>query len=225
MRTSQFFFRKNFWIFFSITIALFSLAGFTSCKPGKSAKNPTCVKFTKAQIQKWVTSGFTDSTKKDYITAVQFRTAYAFPESIFKVYVIGQRQDGTFVNESLTELESIDTCKTVAKLSEFIFFGAIPATMSELGILDSKGQVNDSLQFLKLDPYDYKDPTSHYDYLAYNITSIIQVGKATMETTQKASIGLPCPPCPNCNKSSCPPPPTCEVCGPSITIDTIPNHP
>jgi len=225
MQTSHFLQKKSNWFLLIFTIGLFSLAGITSCKSGNSAKNPTCVKFTKAQVQKWVKSGFTDSANKDYITAVQFRTAYAFPGSIFQVYIIGQRKDGSFVNESLTELETIDTCKTAGKLSEYIFLGAIPATMSELGILNSTGQVNENFQFLKLVPYDYKDPTSHYDYLAYNITSITDGGKASMGTLENASVGLPCPPCPNCNKSSCPPPPTCDVCGPSITVDTIPNNP
>lgn len=224
MQTSKFAKQKRNWLLLSITILCF-LACITSCKHGKSAKNPTCVKFTKAHIQKWVAKGFTDSTNKDYITAVQFRTAYAFPGSIFQVYVIGQRKDGSFVNESLTELETIDTCKIAGKLSEFIFLGAIPATLSELGMLNSNGQVNDSLEFLQLSPYDYTDPKTHYDYLAYNITTIKKGGQTTMQNIQNAKIGLPCPPCPNCNKSACPPPPTCEVCGPSITVDTIPNNP
>jgi hypothetical protein len=220
MLTNQFSFIKSKWYLLPFAFLLFSLMVASSCNPGSNSKNPTCVKLTKAQFQKWVKSGYTNSKNKDYISAVQFRTAYAFPGTIFKVYVIGQRADGTFVNESLTELKTIDTCKTAGKLSEFIFLGTLPATIAELGVFNSDGNVIDSFEYLKMDPYNFNDPTSHYDYLAYNVSVVTKSAGRTTTAFAKAQIGLPCPPCPNCNPSACPKPPTCITCGPDATDST-----
>lgn len=210
--------KKSNWLLLPLAIAAFSLLMITSCCRKKSTF-PTCVKLTKAQIQKWVKEGYTDPANKNYMLSVRFKTAYASPGGVFRVFVTGLRKDGSLINESLTELTPVDTCnKEHIKLSDFIFTGTNPANLSDLGIVQSNGKIIDSLQFLQLAPFNYTDPVTKYDFLAYDIFTVKKGGVISNSLVPR--VGLPCPPCPNCNASSCPPP--CTSCG-SIADSTANN--
>ncbi len=218
MQTSHLSFKKSIWLL-PLAIAAFSLVIILSWSCGKKAKSPTCVKLTKAQIQKWVNKGYTDSTKPNYMASMQFKTAYAFPGSVFRVFVIGARKDGSLINESLTELTPVDTCnKSHIKLSTYIFTGLNPADFYQLKILKSNGKIIDSLKYLQLEPFTFTDPTTHFDILAYN-NSVVKEGGIILKYTAKGDQVLPCPPCAYC-KDPCPPPTGCVApCNP-IKIDT-----
>ncbi len=210
--------KANIWLLpFAITLIFVSVI--SSCKSGKKPAYPTCVKLTKAQVQNWVKKGFTDSSSADYMMIVRFKTAYAFPGTGFRVYAIGQRKDGTFIDGSLTELTAVDTCnKKHINLSEYIFTGTNPIRLSDLNIVKKDGKINDSLRFLQMIPYTYTDPITHYSFLAFDIN-----GTGENNTTIfYLKNPLPCPPCPNCPKYACPPPPTCESCGTDSTESITP---
>jgi len=176
-----------------------------SCNPGKQSKVPTCVKLTKAQIQKWVTKKYTDPTNPNHMTSVQFTTAYAGPGAIFRVYVMGVRADGTPIPESLTELTPVDQDACNIKLPDFLLLGTIPRKLSELNILKSDGGVMDSLEYLKLVPVEYTDPSTKYQFMAYE-SYHIKTGGITLKV--EGGVLPPCPPCPNCI-APCPPPTSC----------------
>jgi hypothetical protein len=222
MQKSQFSFKKNFWLL-PVIVAAFFIVTDTSCKPVKKSNIPTCVKITKAQLQKWVDKGYTDRGNKDYIKIVRFKTAYAFPGTGFRVFVIGQRRDGSLINESLTELTPVDTCDKVhIKLSDFIFTGTNQSVWSDMKVLKSNGTLIDSLMYLKLTPFDYNDSATKLNFLAYDFylvkTGGVIIGPSLKTPTTQGST-LPCPPCPNCK--ACPPPLECTNCNP--TLDTIQN--
>lgn len=226
MQTNHFLFKKSSWLLIVLTITTVLMMAISSCgKGGKKSKNPTCVKLTKEQFQKWVKKGYTDPASKDYMTAIRFTTAYAGPGAVYRVYAIGQRKDYTLINESLTELSALDTCnKKHIELSDFIYTGTIPVDLNDLKILKPGGKLNDSLQYISLRPYDWFDTKIKYNFIAYDF-SVIMTGDVIVKPLMaEKGIGLPCPPCPNCPVGGCPKPPTCEICGPSST-DTIPNSP
>jgi hypothetical protein len=183
-----------------------------SCKNTNHSQFPTCVKLTKTQIKEWIKKGYTDPINPDFIKSVRFKTAYAFQGSVFRVFVIGLRKDGSIVDESLTELIPIDTCnREHIKLSPFIFTGTNPADLADLEIVKKNGQLIDSLEYLKLEPYNYTDTASRFDLLAYRVSTITERGYE-IQNAKSGKVGLPCPPCPNCNQTSCPA--SCNgVCG------------
>ena len=86
MQKKQFSFNKTTWLWLPL-IAIFSMAVISSCKCKKKPQYPSCVQLTKAQIQKWVDKGYTDSTKADYMIALQIKTAYAFPGTVFRYFI------------------------------------------------------------------------------------------------------------------------------------------
>ena len=220
MQKNSFAFKKIIWLL-SLIIAVISLLSFSSCN-GKKAKDAACVKLTKAQIQKWINKGYTDTTKPNYIASLRFQTAYAGPGTVFRVFVIGQRKDGSLVNESLTELAPVDTCnKSHINLPAFIFVGTVPADWSDLGVLKNDGKVIDSLEYLQMTPYAYLDPGSKFKLLAYT-PYIIKKGGVKSAPELKAYDLLPCPPCPNC-KEPCPPPEGCIAPCTQASIDTTDN--
>lgn len=202
---SRFFTRNQnpFFPFALLIIGVFLLT-FLSCKPGKQSRNPTCVKLTRAQIQKWVNKKYTDPTNPNHMTSLEFTTAYAGPGAIFSVYVMGVRNDGTRIPESLTELTPVDKDVCTVKLSDFLLVGTIPRKLSELNILKNDGTIIDSLEYLKLVPVDFKDPTTKLYFLAYDNYNI-KKGGVTFKYTE---VLPPCPPCPNCI-APCPPPRSC----------------
>lgn len=225
MQTKQFALKKGTWQYLPIIIAVLSLVIISSCKGGKKSKNPTCVKLTKEQVQNWVKKGYTDTANIDYMPVLRFTTAYAGPGAEFRVFVIGQRKDYSLITESLTELKPVDTCdKKNIKLTDYIYSGTIPVDLRDLNILNPNGKVKDSLQYVSLFPYDWADPKTKINFLAYDFTVMMNGGVIIRPLTAEKGVGLPCPPCPNCPVGGCPKPPTCEICGPSAT-DTIPNSP
>jgi hypothetical protein len=211
MQKDQFSFNKSIGLLM-ILVAAFSMVIISSCKD-KISKVPTCVKLTKAQIQKWVDKGYTDTTKPNYMSSLRFKTAYAFPGTPFGVFVIGVRKDGKVIEESLTKLTPVDTCKKDhVELSDYIFTGMIPVDLVDLKILQGDGKkVTDSLENVVLQPYDWSDPNTHFNFLAYHFSIFKKGGvviKPEVTTTMALKIGLPCPPCPNC-PNPCPPPAGC----------------
>jgi hypothetical protein len=222
MQKSQFSFKKNAWLFLIIAAAFFVVTD-SSCKSGKKSKVPTCVKMTKAQLQKWVKNGYTERGNKNYAYLIRLKTTYAFPGTGFSVFVMGQRRDGSLIDESLTELTPVDSCDKVhIKLSDFIFTGTNQSVWSDINVLNSNGTLIDSLEYLKLTPFDYKDSATKLNFMAYDFNviktgGVIMVKTATSPTIQ--SVSLPCPPCPNCK--ACPPPMDCTNCNP--TVDTTRN--
>ena len=196
-------------------LGCFLMLAFTSCGSGKESKNPTCVKLTKAQIQKWVKKGYTNPTNPDYMTSLRFTTAYADPGAVFKVFVMGVRTNGDSIPETLTELTPVDTDNCKIKLSTYIFSGVNPFDFSELHILKEDGTIIDNLEYLKLVPFDYYEPKSEFNFVAYT-PYVIKKGGITSQLLDSAGSiinFLPCPPCLYCKVTSCPT--ICEGrCGP-----------
>jgi hypothetical protein len=215
MQEGQSTFKKSIGLL-TLIVAAFSMVIISSCND-KSSNDPVCVKFTKAQIQKWIDKGYINRLDLNPMVSVRFTTAYAGPGTVFRVYITGVRKDGSIIKESLTELTPVDSCtKDHIKLSEFIFIGTNPADLSQLGILDKDGKIVDGLEYLQMTPFDYTDPKTKYDFLAYENSIKKGDGTTMMRPLIHSDQILPCPPCPNCPPSSCPKPPTCENCGASL---------
>lgn len=220
------FFTRNQPSFFPFALLIIGafLLTLLSCSSGKHSKIPTCVKLTRSQIEKWVKKGYTDPTNPNYMTSVEFTTADAGPGAVFRVFVIGVRGDGTRIPESLTELTPVDKDACVIKLSDFLLIGTIPRRLSDLQILKKDGNIIDSLEYLKLVPVDYEDPTTKYQFLAYENYNIMTGGviRNVLDTVGYKIVLPPCPPCPNCI-APCPPPRSCvgTPCEPVFSVDSL----
>ena len=202
----------------SIVFAATSLF-IVSCN-GKNVKSPTCVKLTKAQIQKWVNKGYLNPQDSGI---VRLKAAYAWPGTFYKVYAGVQKADGSLIQESIIALTPVDTCKDHVNLNEFVFSGTLQVSVADWNIWKTNGgkSLNDSLAYIQLDPYTYNYQTlpllAFQDYVVSKDGSRIQV----LHMAKTDGI-LPCPPCPNC-KTPCPPPSTCLAPCDAMMTDTTDN--
>lgn len=196
-----------------IIIALFMVT-LLSCN-GKGAKEPTCVKLTRAQLQKWADKGF---IKYGQVNIIRLKVAYAWPGSAYKVYAVVQTaENGSMINESLIELKPLDSClkdhKGHIKLDDYASSGTIPANLEDWDIWKKDGskKINDSLDYIQLEPYDY--PYRELRLMALHDYKVKKGGIRTPvlhPMINKVDGLLPCPPCPNC-KQPCPPPSSCTA--------------
>jgi len=179
-----------------------------SCKP-KTSTEPVCVKLTKDDLKKWVTDGYIDSASLPKL-AIRFRAAYAFPGKGYAVFAGLQDSTGKLIEASIIQLQVEDTCsKTHIHLSPFIFTGVIPANLTDWPIWTSSGKVNDSLDYIRLEPdnYKYKD----FQFLQLNDFVYKAGTRGPIQVPHKTMFCLaPCPPCENC-RLPCPEP--CNSCG------------
>jgi|GEM_PF-3414922 len=212
MQSRQFTIKKKIWLL-PFAMAVITLMVFSTCKRKKGNSDPTCVKLTKKQIQKWVDKGYTNPKDTNYMASVEFHTAYANPGDVFRVFAIGRNAKGDLMSKTLTELTPVDSCiKSHIHLKKYIFIGAVPATLDELEILDGIN-VKANLEYLRMLPYTEYEARSKFDMLAY--TGFVHA-KLTSKRLYRLALP-PCPPCPNC-KGPCPPPTSCP---PGCVDDTI----
>lgn len=190
-------------------IAICLMPSLFSCKE-KYPKQVSCVKLTNEQLKKWVNKGYLNPQDS---TIIRLKAAYAWPGILYKVYAGVQQSNGNLIEESVIALSPVDTCtKNHIKLDEFVFSGTLQVNVADWKIWKTGGgkALDDSLQFIRLDPYSFV--YEGLPLLAYR-DYITKKGNVQIPgqhyTAQKTIYSiLPCPPCPNC-KNPCPPPYIC----------------